>query len=1030
LIPSHQKIERHLEIGRLLLKENGNNIFDILNHYKYGLDLLSDAEERQKIGTLNLLAAKQAKASNAYQTAISYLQSASFLLGSEDFNMQYEYAACCFLGEQYDEAEKRLKQLLQRAKSAEENGAVYPLLISLYTTLGEYPKAIAAGIQGLRYFKVVVHDNPTHWDMTFKLLKLKFQLSLLYTEGLTLSPLLDEPKLLYISHIIDALFIANNAIRPLLNNYLGYTSAILGLRNACTLRALGLIAYSRYLLQANQFAKVLLYKDIALNDAARLKSAPLIAKLQFFDALTFSLPFVSAKEILPKMRSAYKAFVEVGEPIYMTFSYAQICIHTYFEKTLDEFERANENFLDVLKVTRPQGNFTYDLCNFWGLAASCLKGEEKVDSTELEALLVLSTQNPTFTNTSAYLHYSMLSDVYFLQDKFSEAYHHGIKAEAYRQVVAGQFIEAHTLFILALSGFAIYPILNHKEKIFLLQIEKKMKLLAAQAPKNYNLFWLLIAAEQQALQGELEEPCRLYNEAIRSAEEEGYALYAGIACESAFRFYLKSSSLSAKGFFQRALYHYGRFGAQAKVQYLQDKHPEFADVTSGEIDTSRSESSSDTSSMPISFDLLTVLKSAQALSSEIMLDRLLEKLIQIMIKHSGGTRAAILLEQNGKLFIEAEGGAEAQLIQPEPLTEQSHLPYSIINHVWRSRANLVIDNGPHGAGEFSAEPYLAQTKSVVCTPILFQGKLLGILYLENQTIAHAFTEKRLTIINLLSSQAAISLENARFYSACSRFVPVQFLDRLDKRNLIDLHLGDYVKCPMTIIFCDIRNFTSLSEALGAQEIFDLLNSFLRVMEPIISKYGGFIDKYIGDAIMALFHQEPESALEASIAMVKALKTFNQTQLKPIGIGIGINTGELILGIVGEEKRIESTVIGDSVNIASRVESLTKSYQVPLLISDHVKQKLKRPSDYCLRLIDEVFLKGKSVPIKIWEVCDIDPEAAKIKMETLDFFTQGRKYYQADELFRANELFELCLRRDPHDTVAALYLEKCKHSQQD
>jgi hypothetical protein len=166
-------------------------------------------------------------------------------------------------------------------------------------------------------------------------------------------------------------------------------------------------------------------------------------------------------------------------------------------------------------------------------------------------------------------------------------------------------------------------------------------------------------------------------------------------------------------------------------------------------------------------------------------------------------------------------------------------------------------------------------------------------------------------------------------------------------------------------------------------------------------------------------------LDASIAMLEALEAFNQKRHKAISIGIGINTGELILGVVGEEKRIDSTVIGDAVNVASRVEGLTKEYQVPLLISDNVKQKLNRPSDYSLRLIDEVYLKGKSVPVKIWEVCDVGPEEAKLKMETLDFFTQGRRYYLADEIYRARELFELCLRHNPQDRVAAHYLEKCK-----
>jgi class 3 adenylate cyclase len=385
----------------------------------------------------------------------------------------------------------------------------------------------------------------------------------------------------------------------------------------------------------------------------------------------------------------------------------------------------------------------------------------------------------------------------------------------------------------------------------------------------------------------------------------------------------------------------------------------------------------------------------------------------------------MLVEHAGKLYIEAEGSTEQIFTTQIPLAERYDLPHSVINYVWHSKTNIVLDDGVHGAGQFASDPYLETAKSVLCTPILYQTKVLGILYIENHNVAHAFTDKRLMMVNLLSSQAAISLENARFYSAISRFVPSQFLNRLDKRDLIELRLGQHVKCPMSILFCDIRNFTPLSEALGAQEVFHLLNGFLGCMGPIISQYGGFIDKYIGDAIMALFNPEPESALSASIAMVKALKTFNLQQAKPLSIGIGINTGEVILGIIGSEKRIASTVIGDAVNIASRVEGQTKLFHVPLLISDNVEKKLKNPLDYALRLIDEVYLRGKSVPIKIWEVCAVDPEAAKLKMKTLDLFAEARKHYLRGELHQAKGFFELCLKQYPQDSVSELYMKKCE-----
>lgn len=195
--------------------------------------------------------------------------------------------------------------------------------------------------------------------------------------------------------------------------------------------------------------------------------------------------------------------------------------------------------------------------------------------------------------------------------------------------------------------------------------------------------------------------------------------------------------------------------------------------------------------------------------------------------------------------------------------------------------------------------------------------------------------------------------------AYARFVPNEFLRLLNKRHILDTQLGNYKEMEMTILFSDIRSFTALSEKMSPQENFDFLNAYLKKMEPIIRKHNGFIDKYIGDAIMALFIRA-DDAINAAIEMSKI-------QHQEIETGIGINTGKLMLGIIGEKNRLQCTVISDAVNLASRVESLTKSYKMSLIITQNTLNNLTKPNYYAIQFIDNLQVKGREEKINIFEV---------------------------------------------------------------
>lgn len=266
--------------------------------------------------------------------------------------------------------------------------------------------------------------------------------------------------------------------------------------------------------------------------------------------------------------------------------------------------------------------------------------------------------------------------------------------------------------------------------------------------------------------------------------------------------------------------------------------------------------------------------------------------------------------------------------------------------------------------------------------------------------------------------------------AYGRFVPEQFLKLLDKKSVVDITLGDQVEKNMTVLFSDIRNFTHFSEKMKPKETFDFINRYLGIMEPIVVQHNGFIDKYIGDAIMALFPKKADDALQCAIKMLKALHEYH-TIISPhfsLNIGIGLNSGQLMLGIVGGNQQMDTTVIADAVNLASRVENLTKYYQVPLLITDHTFKKLVNPNVYKIRVIGNVKVKGKQQAVTIYEVFDADIESiALLKQQTLDLFNQAFEAFQQKMFVKALGLFKQVLLRNIDDNVARIYCNECANT---
>jgi len=268
------------------------------------------------------------------------------------------------------------------------------------------------------------------------------------------------------------------------------------------------------------------------------------------------------------------------------------------------------------------------------------------------------------------------------------------------------------------------------------------------------------------------------------------------------------------------------------------------------------------------------------------------------------------------------------------------------------------------------------------------------------------------------------------HQASSRFVPFQFLELLDKQTITDIARGDQIQLDISVAFSDIRAFTTMAEALGAEQTFAFINRYLAHMEPQIHQESGFINDILGDGIMALFHKGADAAVRASLGMLGALEKLNQQLVDenrtPIRIGIGINSGPLMLGTIGGADRLSCTVVGDPANLAARVEGMTKLYRATLLISEGTKQRLSDPNHYQLREVDRVQAKGKTEPTILYEVLDGLPAAERAqKLATLETFAAALDHYRAGDFAEAAEAFATCLETAPEDGSAALYVRRCK-----
>ena len=318
--------------------------------------------------------------------------------------------------------------------------------------------------------------------------------------------------------------------------------------------------------------------------------------------------------------------------------------------------------------------------------------------------------------------------------------------------------------------------------------------------------------------------------------------------------------------------------------------------------------------------------------------------------------------------------------------------------------------------------------------------------------SNQYTAADLKLLTTLSLQSSAAIESTILYEKnlkearakekairvlheiTSRFVPNEFIDFLGYKEITQVALGDSVEKEVTVLFSDIRGYTTLAESMSPVETFNFVNSFNGRMGPIIKRNRGFINQYLGDGIMAIFPIGPSDALRAAVEMHQELQLYNEIRLikkrTPIKIGIGLHTGPLIMGIIGDDQRLDAATISDTVNTASRIESLTKFYGVNILMSEHSLAKIQSDQSengsdkFHLRYLGKVQVKGKQNAIMIHECYDGDlPNIIQSKNKTLSQFDAALQNYHNKEFSNASKSLKAILDYNPTDKVASLYVDK-------
>jgi PAS domain S-box-containing protein len=781
LIPEELRGEAHLRIGRQLAahippEKREEAIFDIVSQLDRGVSLITSRDEREQLARLNLLAGKRAKASTAYASALTYLVAGATLLPEDSWERRHELtfelellrAECEFVTGALGAAERRLAVLSTRAANTVKQATVACLRVDLYVTLNQSSHAIAVALDYLRHLGIEWSPHPTDEDVRREYDRIWSQLGSGSIEDMLELPSMTDPASLATIDVLTK--VAPAALTLMEANFHALAicwAANLSLErgnsaSSCDIYVrLGFIAGDRFgdYKAGSRFGKV----GCELVERRGLKRFQARTYMLFAHYLIPYTQHVRAARDL--LHRAIEVADKIGDLVFVGLSRGLYLIENLLAsgEPLSEVQREAERALAFAQ--KAQLVHVVSIIQTHLQLVRTLRGLTRkfgsFDDEEFDDARFARNLNSALAD---WLYWMRKVQAHFHAGDYASAIEAATRAQ--RHTASGYIYQVADLrFYSALSHAAACDTADQRKAYFaaLSAHHRQLEIWAEQCPENFENRAALVGAEIARLEGRDVDAMRLYQQGIRSARVNSFVQNEALAYELAARFY------AARGFdeiahlyLRNARYGYQRWGADGKVRQLDEMYPQLRKDELAPAPTSMI-------GAPVErLDVGTVLKAAQAVSGEIVLGELIKTLLRIAIEHAGAERGLLILFPGDEPRIAAEattGSGQVEVTLRQTATSPAELPESVLHTVIRTRQSVILDDAS-AHNPFPADEYILQkhARSVLCLPLVKQAKLIGVLYLENNLASHVFTSSRISVLELLASQAAISLENARLYS--------------------------------------------------------------------------------------------------------------------------------------------------------------------------------------------------------------------------------------------------------------------------
>ncbi|GAA6616636.1 AAA family ATPase [Scytonema sp. NUACC26] len=794
LIDESHKQVIHLQIGRNLLQKTSpeqlaTGLFEIVDQLDRGIELLRAQAERTEIARLNLMAGQKAKAATAYGAALQYFKIGIQLLNAENWQNEYdltlalysEAARAAYLEGRFDEMEQCVEVVLSHAKTVVDKVQVYNSRIQRYLSQGNLKEALKIGLEVLGLLGVILIETPSQLDVQRGLEETTTLLAGREIEDLINLPKMTTPEVLAAMYILASIEVAANMVSPTLMILIVCKMVNLSITYGnATWSPLSYASYGLVLGEVvRDIQRGYQFGQLALSLAERLDTKKGNVKaLTIFSANVMHWR-AHFRETVLILGEAYQNGVETGDLEFAGYAACIACCRAFCAgEELNQLEQRTATYSKAIRQIRRENpsNWTSVLwqtvLNLLGRSnnPSDLTGSVYDEGTAIACAIAVQD------GQEVYYFYLCKVILCYLFEEYHQAAQAGIVARQYSEeqraiTVAALFRFYHSLVLLSrlVEG-------SSSEKAAWLSCvntnQEKLQEWADYAPMNYLHKFHLVEAEKARVFGQFLEAEEFYEQAIAGAAEHEFIQEEALAYELAAKHYLaRGRKKIAQTYMKEAHYCYERWGATAKVKDLETRYPQLFPQSSNVVSTPvRTTTGTTSNTTHVALDLATVMKAAQAISSEIELEQLLSSIMQILIENAGAQTGCLLLENSGEWAIEAacelnegEQVCATQVLRSIPITNR--LPESIVHYALRTHESVILSDATR-EGNFINDPYIQQnqTQSLLCLPLLNQSKLVGVLYLENQLAAGAFTPERTQVLHLLSTQAAIAIENARLYS--------------------------------------------------------------------------------------------------------------------------------------------------------------------------------------------------------------------------------------------------------------------------